>query len=65
VIHSDPVAEIQKINSIKTNILLGAYGLGKSQAAHQSYQCTCATEKDIGASPYYAYQCIYQKMGIY
>lgn len=31
VIHPDPVAEIQKLNDIKINILLGAYGLGKSQ----------------------------------
>ena len=31
VIHPDPVAEIKKLNNIKINILLGAYGLGKSQ----------------------------------
>jgi putative mRNA 3-end processing factor len=31
IIHPDPVAEIQKLNTIKSNILLGAYGLGKSQ----------------------------------
>lgn len=31
VIHPDPVEEIKKLNGIKTNILLGAYGLGKSQ----------------------------------
>jgi putative mRNA 3-end processing factor len=31
VLHPDPVAEIQKLNDIKSNILLGAYGLGKSQ----------------------------------
>lgn len=31
VIHPDPVIEIQKLNDIKSNILLGAYGLGKSQ----------------------------------
>jgi putative mRNA 3-end processing factor len=31
VIHPDPVEEIKKINDIKINILLGAYGLGKSQ----------------------------------
>lgn len=31
VIHPDPVAEIKKLNDIKSNILLGAYGLGKSQ----------------------------------
>ena len=31
IIHPDPVAEIQKLNDIKINILLGAYGLGKSQ----------------------------------
>jgi putative mRNA 3-end processing factor len=31
VIHPYPVTEIQKLNDIKSNILLGAYGLGKSQ----------------------------------
>jgi putative mRNA 3-end processing factor len=31
IIHPDPVAEIQKLNTVKSNILLGAYGLGKSQ----------------------------------
>lgn len=31
VLHPDPVEEIKKLNDIKINILLGAYGLGKSQ----------------------------------
>ena len=31
VIHPDPIEEIKKLNDIKINILLGAYGLGKSQ----------------------------------
>lgn len=31
ILHPDPVAEIKKLNDIKINILLGAYGLGKSQ----------------------------------
>jgi len=31
VVHPDPVAEIQKLNNIKSNILLGAYATGKSQ----------------------------------
>jgi len=31
VIHPDPVAEIQKLNNIQSNILLGAYATGKSQ----------------------------------
>jgi len=31
IIHPDPVAEIKKLNDIKINIMLGAYGLGKSQ----------------------------------
>src|ERR1700761_8746509 len=31
VIHPDPIEEIKKLNNIKSNILLGAYGLGKSQ----------------------------------
>ncbi|MDB4925308.1 MBL fold metallo-hydrolase [Mucilaginibacter sp.] len=31
IIHPDPIEEIKKLNGIKSNILLGAYGLGKSQ----------------------------------
>jgi putative mRNA 3-end processing factor len=31
IVHPDPVAEIQKLNNIQSNILLGAYGTGKSQ----------------------------------
>jgi putative mRNA 3-end processing factor len=31
ILHPDPIAEIKKLNDIKINILLGAYGLGKSQ----------------------------------
>ncbi len=31
IIHPNPIAEIEKLNDIKSNILLGAYGLGKSQ----------------------------------
>jgi putative mRNA 3-end processing factor len=31
VLHPDPVTEINKLHEIKTNILLGAYGLGKAQ----------------------------------
>jgi putative mRNA 3-end processing factor len=29
--HPDPITEIQKLNGITSNILLGAYGLGKAQ----------------------------------
>lgn len=31
VLHPDPIEEIKKLNDININILLGAYGLGKSQ----------------------------------
>lgn len=31
VLHPDPIEEIKKLNDIKINVLLGAYGLGKSQ----------------------------------
>ncbi len=31
IIHPDPVAEVKKLNDIRINIMLGAYGLGKSQ----------------------------------
>jgi len=38
ILHPDPVAEIEKLNSVKINILLGAYGLGKSQRLDQPDQ---------------------------
>jgi putative mRNA 3-end processing factor len=31
ILHPDPIGEIKKLNDIKSNIMLGAYGLGKSQ----------------------------------
>lgn len=31
IIHPDPISEVKKLNDVKINILLGAYGLGKSQ----------------------------------
>ncbi|WP_419788605.1 MBL fold metallo-hydrolase [Mucilaginibacter sp. SP1R1] len=54
ILHPDPVAEIQKINSVKTNILLGAYALGKSQRLINLIS-TYAPQKNTGTSPYYAY----------
>lgn len=31
IVHPDPITEIRKLNDIKMNIILGAYGMGKSQ----------------------------------
>ncbi|MEZ2334937.1 MBL fold metallo-hydrolase [Mucilaginibacter sp. RCC_168] len=64
VIHPDPVAEIQKINSIKTNILLGAYGLGKSQRLINLISTHAPQKKILVHHRIMPINAIYQKMGI-
>jgi len=46
IIHPDPVAEIKKLNDIKSNILLGAYGMGKSQRLIRMIN-ECAPQKKV------------------
>ncbi len=46
ITHPDPIAEINKLNDVKTNILLGAYGLGKSQRLISMIN-KCAPQKKI------------------
>ncbi len=64
VIHPDPVAEIQKINSIKTNILLGAYGLGKSQRLINLISTHVPQKKILVHHRIMPINAIYQKMGV-
>jgi len=43
--HPDPVAEIKKLNNIRSNILLGAYALGKSQRLINLINTWCPQKK--------------------
>lgn len=63
VLHPDPVAEIQKINAIKTNILLGAYGLGKSQRLINLISTYAPQKKILVHHRIMPINAIYEKMG--
>ena len=63
VVHPDPVVEIQKINAIKTNILLGAYGLGKSQRLINLISTYAPQKKILVHHRIMPINAIYEKMG--
>lgn len=63
ILHPDPVAEIQKINAIKTNILLGAYGLGKSQRLINLISTYAPQKKILVHHRIMPINAIYEKMG--
>jgi len=61
--HPDPVEEIKKINSIKTNILLGAYGSGKSQRLINLINTYAPQKKILVHHRIMPINAIYEKMG--
>lgn len=63
ILHPDPVIEIQKINAIKTNILLGAYGLGKSQRLINLISTYAPQKKILVHHRIMPINAIYEKMG--
>ena len=63
VIHPDPVAEILKLNTIKSNILLGAYSLGKSQRLIQMINEYAPQKKVLVHHRIMAINAIYERMG--
>lgn len=63
VLHPDPVEEINKLNDIKTNILLGAYGLGKSQRLINLITTHVPQKKVLVHHKVMPLNAIYQKMG--
>ena len=64
VIHPDPVAEIQKLNDIKINIMLGAYGLGKSQRLIRMINDYVPQKTILVHHSIMPLNAIYQKMGV-
>jgi putative mRNA 3-end processing factor len=63
IIHPDPVTEIKKLNDIKSNILLGAYSLGKSQRLIQMINEHAPQKKILVHHRIMAINAIYERMG--
>lgn len=61
--HPDPVEEIKKLNDIKINILLGAYGLGKSQRLIELITKHAPQKKILVHHRIMPINHIYEKMG--
>lgn len=64
VIHPDPVTEIKKLKDIKSNILLGAYGLGKSQRLLRMINDYAPQKKVLIHHKIMPINQIYQQLGI-
>ncbi|MES2807220.1 MAG: MBL fold metallo-hydrolase [Bacteroidota bacterium] len=64
VIHPDPVEEIKKLNNIKSNILLGAYGLGKSQRLLRMINDHAPQKKVLIHHKIMPINQIYQQLGV-
>lgn len=63
VLHPDPVEEIKKLNDIKINILLGAYGLGKSQRLIQLINAHAPQKKILVHHRIMPINLVYEKFG--
>jgi putative mRNA 3-end processing factor len=63
VLHPDPVEEIKKLNDIKINILLGAYGLGKSQRLINLINEHAPQKKILVHHRIMPINAVYEKMG--
>jgi putative mRNA 3-end processing factor len=63
IIHPDPVTEILKLNSISSNILLGAYSLGKSQRLIKMINEHAPQKKILVHHRIMAINAIYERMG--
>jgi len=63
ITHPDPVTEIKKLNDIKINILLGAYGLGKSQRLINLINEYAPQKKILVHHKILPINLIYEKMG--
>jgi putative mRNA 3-end processing factor len=61
--HPDAVAEINKLNNIKSNILLGAYALGKSQRLIKLINTWCPQKKILVHHKIMPVNLIYERFG--
>lgn len=63
IAHPNPVEEIKKLNDIKINILLGAYGLGKSQRLIRLINEHAPQKKILVHHKIMPVNALYEKMG--
>jgi putative mRNA 3-end processing factor len=63
--HPDPVNEIKKLNDIKSNILLGAYALGKSQRLINLISTYCPRKKILVHHKIMPINQVYEKHGFH
>ncbi len=61
--HPDPVTEIKKLNDIKSNILLGAYALGKSQRLINLINTHCPQKKVLVHHRIMPINLVYERFG--
>jgi len=62
--HPDPILEIQKLNTTQTNIMLGAYALGKSQRLIRLISDHCPQKRILVHHSILPFVKIYEEMGI-
>ena len=61
--HPDPISEIKKLSDIKSNILLGAYALGKSQRLINLINTYCPQKKVLVHHRIMPINGVYEKFG--
>ena len=64
VIHPNPIKEIEKINSIPSNIMLGVYALGKAQRINKLINDYCPDKKVLIHHSILPIHLLYQKLNI-
>lgn len=62
--HPDPIQEVEKLNAVKSNIMLGAYALGKSQRLVQLINAHCEGKRILIHHSIMAFIKIYEQLGI-
>jgi putative mRNA 3-end processing factor len=63
-IHPDPEQEIEKLNKIESNILLGVYGLGKAQRITQLIHKICPQKNVLLHYSIFPIHQLYEKEGV-
>ncbi|WP_235524177.1 MBL fold metallo-hydrolase [Pedobacter sp. Hv1] len=63
-VHPDAVAEIEKLNNVKPNIMLGAYALGKSQRLISLINKHCPQKRILVHHSIVPFVKIYEQMGV-
>lgn len=62
--HPDPELEIRKLNDIKSNVMMGAYALGKSQRLIRMINDNCPKKRILVHHSIMPFVKIYEQMGI-